>query len=513
LPNDAYLAKGDKFLEQEFEAPSSPILAQGKYEGKGPVIVQYGNVVATLGGFKSNDLFTPTFKVQKVTSEKLLAKFVGTSSSYPSGRARIIRLDANVMDPQVVFTSSSGGAHCCTATQIVTADGREVKGEQLDADGYSFEDIDQDGAAELISPDNSFLYRFASYAASWAPPRVHRLAGGMLVDVTREPEIRPFIERSLREMEYQAHLHPALWGENGFLGGWIATKALLGEVDEAWRRMLVAYDRNPMFSDEECSIAVKLEQCPPTLRLRIPFPETLRKHLLLNGYPVPLLGPTSQPSATGKEPAAAETTAGSGFFITSEGHLITNAHVVEDCRKISVSNASGGEWDGKLAGRDATNDLAIIKIEASPPAVAALRSGVRLGEGVAAFGFPLFGLLSSGGNFTLGNVTALAGLRDDSRKLQISTPVQPGNSGGPLLDETGAVVGIVVSKLNAIKMAIATDDMPQNVNFAIKETTAHMFAEAQGLRVQIADSMRPDLRPADLADVAKSISARIECLK
>ena len=255
----------------------------------------------------------------------------------------------------------------------------------------------------------------------------------------------------------------------------------------------------------------KVEQCPPNMLRQVPFPDSLRKHLALNGYPVPEFSPPAP--AAPKEPTVTEATAGSAFFITAEGSLITNAHVVENCRAIKVSYGLGERRDGKLTARDVTNDLAIIKIDASPAAVAVLRPGVRLGESVAAFGFPLFGLLSSGGNFTLGNVTALTGLRDDSRQLQISAPVQPGNSGGPRLDDTGAVVGIVVAKLNAIKMAITTADLPQNVNFAIKESTAQVFAETQGLKVQIAESSRQGLRPADLADVAKSITARVECQK
>jgi len=87
---------------------------------------------------------------------------------------------------------------------------------------------------------------------------------------------------------------------------------------------------------------------------------------------------------------------------------------------------------------------------------------------VAAFGYPHADLLSTSGNFTQGSVTALAGMGDDSRYLQISTPVQAGNSGGPLLDQNGNLVGIVTFKLNALKMAQASGDLPQNVNFALK---------------------------------------------
>jgi serine protease Do len=82
-----------------------------------------------------------------------------------------------------------------------------------------------------------------------------------------------------------------------------------------------------------------------------------------------------------------------------------------------------------------------------------------------AFGYPHADILASSGNFTQGNVTALAGMGDDSRYLQISTPVQAGNSGGPLLDQSDNLVGIVTSNLNALKMAQANGDLPQNVNF------------------------------------------------
>ncbi|MFV3492931.1 trypsin-like peptidase domain-containing protein, partial [Mycobacterium tuberculosis] len=93
------------------------------------------------------------------------------------------------------------------------------------------------------------------------------------------------------------------------------------------------------------------------------------------------------------------------------------------------------------------NDLAVLKVAGPAERSLPLRPSIRLGEGIAAFGFPHSDLLATTGNFTLGNVTALAGLRDDSRYLQISAPVQSGNSGGPLLDGSGNVVGVVTAKL------------------------------------------------------------------
>ena len=139
---------------------------------------------------------------------------------------------------------------------------------------------------------------------------------------------------------------------------------------------------------------------------------------------------------------------GTGIFVTNDGHLITNAHVVKDCLEIRVGIGSGNFEVGSLVAKDLTNDLALLKVNAKPSKVGALRFGVRVGENVEAFGYPLSQVLATSGNFTTGSVTALAGLGDDSRFYQISAPVQPGNSGGPLLDENGNLVGIVTSKLN-----------------------------------------------------------------
>jgi S1-C subfamily serine protease len=164
-------------------------------------------------------------------------------------------------------------------------------------------------------------------------------------------------------------------------------------------------------------------------------------------------------------------------------------------------------------GQDTANDLPLIKVETHPIAFASLRSGVRLGEGVAAIGFPLARLLATSGNFTLGNVTAVAGLGDDTRILQISAPVQPGSSGGPLLDYSGNVVGVVEGKLNAITVATITNDITQNVNFAIKINVVTNFLDANGV-AYTAGSLGPTaLQPSEIAERAKSLAAMIECNK
>ncbi len=110
------------------------------------------------------------------------------------------------------------------------------------------------------------------------------------------------------------------------------------------------------------------------------------------------------------------------------------------------------------------------------------------------------------------NVTALAGLRNDSRFLQISAPMQPANSGGPLLDRSGKVVGVVVAQLTALGIASATGDTPQNVNFAIKASVAAAFLDTQ--RVLHGDgASRPALSPPDIAERAKGLAMQVACVR
>ena len=130
------------------------------------------------------------------------------------------------------------------------------------------------------------------------------------------------------------------------------------------------------------------------------------------------------------------------------------------------------------------------------------------------FGFPLFGLLSSGPTLTTGDVSALSGLRDNQADYQISAPVQPGNSGGPLLDAKGNVVGVVVAKLNAARIAEMTDgDIPQNVNFAVKAGPALDFLHEQGVEPAMAASSGADRGVAEVGDIANPSTVFLQCFR
>ncbi|RWQ21407.1 trypsin-like peptidase domain-containing protein [Mesorhizobium sp.] len=205
---------------------------------------------------------------------------------------------------------------------------------------------------------------------------------------------------------------------------------------------------------------------------------------------------------------------GSGFVVDHKGHVVTNAHVAKQCTSVGIVDQQGNKITAKTIKVSAFSDLALLRsddLKESPSA--AFRGGepIRLGESVVVFGFPLAGTLSDRGNLTVGNLAALSGLRDDPGMLQISAPVQPGNSGGPVLDSHGRLVGVVVAKLNAIAVANVTDDIPQNVNFAIKSSVLENFLQASAVEYQTEGGSTKELPITDLARLAQHISVRVEC--
>jgi serine protease Do len=231
----------------------------------------------------------------------------------------------------------------------------------------------------------------------------------------------------------------------------------------------------------------------------------LRDHPAL---PVASKSAPPAPKLSGKE------SSGTGFFVAPR-KILTNNHVIKNCgtMPIMVSYPNSRPERASAGAQDDTNDLALLQSELSNSEIASFRFGPRLGEPVATFGFPFSGLLSSGGNFTLGNITSLSGLNDDTRALQTSTPIQPGNSGGPLLDMTGGVVGVIVFQLNALKIMEVANNIPQNVNFAIQAPIVINFLTANGVTPVLADKTRKLLQPADLADLAKTFTVQVSCLE
>ena len=213
--------------------------------------------------------------------------------------------------------------------------------------------------------------------------------------------------------------------------------------------------------------------------------------------------------------SARANSSGSGFAV-SDRQLMTNNHVVADCGRMVARNSRGQRVTARVEATDARRDLALLTVQPgfAPPLRFRGDPPIRRGETIVTYGFPLSGLLSSGPTLTTGDVSALSGLRNNPNNFQISAPVQPGNSGGPLLDLQGHVVGVVVSKLNAARIAEMTGgDIPQNVNFAVKGTEALMFLRQHNVQVGISNSTGADKRNYEVGEIADPSTVFLQCYR
>lgn len=186
---------------------------------------------------------------------------------------------------------------------------------------------------------------------------------------------------------------------------------------------------------------------------------------------------------SGRRPATESSNAepkvtGTGFLITQNGYLVTNHHVVKDSNKVRVQT-SFGLVDAVIIRTDSALDLALLKVVGAFDALPVISSrNSRLGSTVATVGFPNIGLQGFEPKLSKGDISSLAGIQDDVKQFQISVPVQPGNSGGALVDERGNVVGVVCAQLSQKAALESTGTLAQSVNYAIKSSYLLSFLEA-----------------------------------
>ncbi len=225
------------------------------------------------------------------------------------------------------------------------------------------------------------------------------------------------------------------------------------------------------------------------------------QRLVRNFKPRDVPSPGSDSSATGIAQTRPESS-GTGFFITDDGYLVTNEHVAGNGAQIRLVT-SAGLISAKVVKVDAANDLALLKAEGRFVAlpVAASRA-VKLGGTVATVGFPNIGLQGFAPKLAKGEIASLSGAQDDARYFQISVPVQPGNSGGALVDERGNVVGVVSAKLSARAALSATGALPENVNYAVKSSYLLSFLES--VPEVSAKLKEPNTKERRFEDVVKS---------
>ena len=225
--------------------------------------------------------------------------------------------------------------------------------------------------------------------------------------------------------------------------------------------------------------------------------------------------PATTADKQGAPPASkpVKSKSGTGFVVSANGHIVTNNHVIDGCSDLKGNLTGEAAMVLRVVSSDANNDLALLQAPSTATfkEFARIRDrSIRSGDSVVAIGFPFHGLLTSDFTVTTGIVSSLSGMRNDSRFLQISAPVQPGNSGGPLFDTTGQIVGVVTGKLDGLRIAAATGNIPENINFAIKTGALRDFLDNSVVPYQTAEP-KGELKTTDIAGNARAYTMLISC--
>jgi uncharacterized protein len=241
---------------------------------------------------------------------------------------------------------------------------------------------------------------------------------------------------------------------------------------------------------------------------------------------------TKKPSVPSKKTTPPKSgSTGSGFFVSKLGHVVTNAHVVRNCGSITVGDSAKKQVTVTLLETDKRNDLALLKISNTQMASVETKSLIRklglklvptasegllrsddveLGEDVLVSGYPYGDIYSNTVKVTKGIVSANRGIGDDTGQFQMDAAVQPGNSGGPIYDGNGNIVGVVVAQLNKLKFAKAIGSLPENVNFGIKASTVRQFLTASGLPTKWSNRSQR-MNTKELAKIAKNQTVMVKC--
>ena len=205
---------------------------------------------------------------------------------------------------------------------------------------------------------------------------------------------------------------------------------------------------------------------------------------------------------------------GTGFVVSAEGHILTNHHVIDSCARQTFQIRGNAAVDATVLSSNAATDLALLSADISTtPATFSGMQSVRLGDEVIVFGFPLAGDLSSQGNLTNGIVSALSGLDDDLSRLQMTAQIQPGNSGGPVMNRSGEIMGVVVETANDEFFREQRGTDVQNLNFAIRDYIATSFLETNNINYETSAGESADQSIADIAEAAQQFTGIIMCYR
>ncbi|MDO8605149.1 MAG: trypsin-like peptidase domain-containing protein [Phaeospirillum sp.] len=202
----------------------------------------------------------------------------------------------------------------------------------------------------------------------------------------------------------------------------------------------------------------------------------------------------------------------SGFVISHDGDVLTTDSMIQQCRSITVQPLKGPPVVAKLVATDSVNNLALLKANLRGAEIARFREDkpMRSGDTVAAVGYPLSSPQSREAKAISGVISAMAGIHGDTRHYQITAPIQNGNGGGPLVDNSGNVIGVVWAKLNAARIDRQTEDLPPNIGFAIKAELARKFLGNHGIAYETAPTVS-NLSAIEGGARIKRSTVAIEC--
>lgn len=202
---------------------------------------------------------------------------------------------------------------------------------------------------------------------------------------------------------------------------------------------------------------------------------------------------------------------GTGFFVSAEGHLLTNYHVVDDCTGVSVTPAGGAALISAVIAADRAKDLALLVAPIDPDGVAVFREQppVAIGEKLAVVGYPLHGKVAIRPILAAGRTyDGTARLGPDRFAMRID--IRRGNSGGPALDRAGRVVGVVVAKINTPQVYAATGRLIRDIGIAIRPAVALQFLRREDVPLADAAGTTP-LSDDDLFDLAHRFVGQVGC--
>ena len=194
---------------------------------------------------------------------------------------------------------------------------------------------------------------------------------------------------------------------------------------------------------------------------------------------------------------------GSGFVVDSKGYILTSSHIFEGEKSATVW-IKGKRYDSNVIYSDKDKDLALVRINSAEAlhfsALPIEASPVyKMGQEVYAIGFPLSDILGNSPRLSKGLISSTVGLKDNPDYLQVSVEIQAGNSGSPLLDEHGSVIGLLQSTLDPLNVLVRTGGtLPQNVNFAVKNNVIKEFLSAthEDITLEAGSPMKADFETA-----------------